>query len=73
MQSLIIVRLKYSLLFVFTVECNLRPDKDNPNLYIQLIPGFGPVSRPCAPGSTFKMNICSCARKTDSKIYEKGE
>lgn len=53
------------------IECNLRPDKDNPNLYIQLIPGFGPVSRPCAPGSTFKRNICSCARKTDSKIYQK--
>ncbi|GAB1600178.1 protein PIF-like [Argonauta hians] len=42
-------------------ECDLLTDENNPNAYIQIVPGFGPISRPCAPGSAFDKNQCSCA------------
>ncbi|CAI9726785.1 protein PIF-like isoform X1 [Octopus vulgaris] len=47
-------------------ECELLTDEDNPSSYIQIVPGIGPISRPCAPGSAFDKSMCSCAKVSKS-------
>ncbi|XP_052826155.1 protein PIF isoform X1 [Octopus bimaculoides] len=47
-------------------ECELLTDENNPSSYIQIVPGIGPISRPCAPGSAFDKSMCSCAKVSKS-------
>eukprot|EP00106_Octopus_bimaculoides_P019225 XP_014786667.1 PREDICTED: protein PIF-like [Octopus bimaculoides] len=49
-----------------TAECELLTDENNPSSYIQIVPGIGPISRPCAPGSAFDKSMCSCAKVSKS-------
>ncbi|XP_052083472.1 uncharacterized protein LOC127720759 [Mytilus californianus] len=55
--------------------CSLKPDPNDPTLYLEHVTGHGTITRHCAPGTAFQQSSCSCSTlvQTDSSNNNKNQ
>ncbi|CAC5382248.1 unnamed protein product [Mytilus coruscus] len=55
--------------------CSLKPDPNDPTLYLEHVNGHGIITRHCAPGTAFEQSSCSCSTlvRTDNSNNNKNQ